>query len=132
MNEAPEGVTLAGPLEGLEDKTLLLADDDKPFVGRLARAMEARGFQVTIVETVAEGLAAIRQAPPEVAPGGAVAVELYAIDPAGRVRPAADAVSWSLCTAPKPPPENNVVSPISQMLLTSAGRMPAFAGKREG
>jgi two-component system, response regulator RegA len=64
MNEAPEGVTLAGPLDSLEDRTLLLADDDKPFVGRLARAMEARGFQVTIVETVAEGLAAIRQAPP--------------------------------------------------------------------
>jgi len=64
MNEAPEGVTLASPLDSLEDRTLLLADDDKPFVGRLARAMEARGFQVTMVETVAEGLAAIRQAPP--------------------------------------------------------------------
>jgi two-component system, response regulator RegA len=64
MNEAPEGVTLAGSLDTLEDRTLLLADDDKPFVGRLARAMEARGFQVTMVETVAEGLAAIRQAPP--------------------------------------------------------------------
>jgi two-component system, response regulator RegA len=64
MNEAPEGVTLAGTLDTLEDRTLLLADDDKPFIGRLARAMEARGFQVTMVETVAEGLAAIRQAPP--------------------------------------------------------------------
>jgi two-component system, response regulator RegA len=64
MNEAPEGVTVASPLDSLEDRTLLLADDDKPFIGRLARAMEARGFQVTMVETVAEGLAAIRQAPP--------------------------------------------------------------------
>ena len=27
---------------------------------------------------------------------------------------------------------NNVVSPISQMLLTSAGRMPAFSGNRDG
>ena len=28
--------------------------------------------------------------------------------------------------------ENSVVSPISQMLLTSAGKMPAFAGNRDG
>jgi two-component system, response regulator RegA len=28
------------------DKTLLLVDDDKPFLTRLARAMETRGFEV--------------------------------------------------------------------------------------
>jgi two-component system response regulator RegA len=47
-----------------EDRSLLLADDDKPFLVRLTRAMEARGFQVTAVETVAEGLAAVRLSPP--------------------------------------------------------------------
>jgi two-component system response regulator RegA len=64
MNEVAEKVVFSGQPDSLEDRTLLLADDDKPFVGRLARAMEARGFQVVTVETVAEGLAAIRQAPP--------------------------------------------------------------------
>jgi two-component system response regulator RegA len=64
MNEARENTATLAPTDRLEDRTLLLADDDKPFVSRLARAMEARGFQVTIVETVAEGQAAIRQSPP--------------------------------------------------------------------
>jgi two-component system response regulator RegA len=41
------------------DKTLLIVDDDKPFLSRLARAMEGRGFIVTAVQSVAEGLAAI-------------------------------------------------------------------------
>ena len=47
--------------------SLLLVDDDKPFVTRLARAMEARGFSVSIAESVAAGLAAIQQNPPSFA-----------------------------------------------------------------
>lgn len=47
-----------------QDKTLLLVDDDKPFLTRLARAMEARGFTVCMAESVAEGIAEVkRQAP---------------------------------------------------------------------
>jgi two-component system response regulator RegA len=46
------------------DKTLLIVDDDKPFLNRLSRAMASRGFVVTIAETVVEGLAAIQKAPP--------------------------------------------------------------------
>ncbi|HLH12754.1 MAG TPA: ActR/PrrA/RegA family redox response regulator transcription factor [Methylovirgula sp.] len=46
------------------DKTLLIVDDDRPFLSRLSRAMEGRGFIVTAVQSVAEGLAAIAQAPP--------------------------------------------------------------------
>ena len=42
------------------DPTLLLVDDDKPFLQRLARAMESRGFQVTTAESVEEGIAAVR------------------------------------------------------------------------
>ena len=42
-----------------EDKSLLIVDDDRPFCQRLARAMESRGFVVTAVSSVAEGLAAI-------------------------------------------------------------------------
>jgi two-component system response regulator RegA len=47
-----------------DDKSLLLVDDDKPFLTRLARAMEARGFEVTAVDTVAAGLAAVEANPP--------------------------------------------------------------------
>lgn len=38
-----------------EDRTLLLVDDDAPFLNRLARAMETRGFDVTIAGSVKEG-----------------------------------------------------------------------------
>ncbi len=47
-----------------KDKTLLLVDDDKPFLTRLARAMELRGFEVRMAETVAEGIEQVRKTPP--------------------------------------------------------------------
>jgi two-component system response regulator RegA len=46
------------------DRTLLLVDDDKPFLTRLARAMETRGFIVTTADAVSEALAAVRASPP--------------------------------------------------------------------
>lgn len=46
------------------DKSLLIVDDDEPFRRRLARAMEKRGFETVMAESVAEGLAAVRTAPP--------------------------------------------------------------------
>jgi two-component system, response regulator RegA len=49
------------------DKTLLLVDDDKPFVTRLARAMEIRGFEVLTAESVAEGIAQVKRAAPSFA-----------------------------------------------------------------
>lgn len=45
-------------------KSLLIVDDDRPFLTRLARAMESRGYQVNTAETVQDGIAAIRQEPP--------------------------------------------------------------------
>ena len=39
-----------------EKPTLLIIDDDRPFLNRLARAMENRGFNVTTAETVADGM----------------------------------------------------------------------------
>lgn len=51
-------------IANLADKTLILLDDDAPFRQRLARALEARGFQVTAVESVAEALTAIDASPP--------------------------------------------------------------------
>jgi two-component system, response regulator RegA len=39
------------------DRTLLLVDDDEPFVKRLAKAMEKRGFLPETAQSVAEGRA---------------------------------------------------------------------------
>jgi two-component system response regulator RegA len=46
------------------ERTLLIVDDDRPFLNRLARAMEGFGFRVATAETVADGIAAIRSAAP--------------------------------------------------------------------
>ncbi|MCO4317002.1 ActR/PrrA/RegA family redox response regulator transcription factor [Phyllobacterium sp. 21LDTY02-6] len=43
-----------------DDPTLLLVDDDKPFLQRLARAMESRGFTVATAESVEAGLASVK------------------------------------------------------------------------
>ncbi len=44
---------------GMAETSLLIVDDDRPFSGRLARAMEGRGYEVRVAESVAEGLAAV-------------------------------------------------------------------------
>lgn len=46
------------------DPSLLLVDDDVPFLRRLARAMERRGFHVQTAETVAQGKAIATTQPP--------------------------------------------------------------------
>ena len=46
------------------DRTLLIVEDDKSFLQRLARAMESRGFTVTTAESIAEGLSALETATP--------------------------------------------------------------------
>lgn len=48
-------------------RSLLICDDDRPFAERLARAMAVRGYNPTVAISVAEGVAAIAQAPPEFA-----------------------------------------------------------------
>jgi two-component system, response regulator RegA len=52
------------PNAALADRSLLLVDDDKTFLTRLARAMEARGYQVDAVSNVADGLATLTRNPP--------------------------------------------------------------------
>ncbi|PZQ97709.1 MAG: two-component system response regulator [Cereibacter sphaeroides] len=47
-----------------EDRTLLLVDDDEPFVKRLAKAMEKRGFIPQTAESVAEGKSMALAKPP--------------------------------------------------------------------
>ena len=67
-----QGVDSASNRPGTgEDMSLLLVDDDKPFLTRLARAMEGRGYSVRTADSVAAGLAALaaardaRPSPPE-------------------------------------------------------------------
>jgi two-component system response regulator RegA len=64
MNDLIKTAEVSSELAGFEDRSLLLADDDRPFLTRLTRAMESRGFQVTAVDSVAEGLATIRRIAP--------------------------------------------------------------------
>ncbi len=49
------------------DRSLLVVDDDGPFLRRLARAMEARGFVVDTAESVSEGIEKSKSAPPKYA-----------------------------------------------------------------
>lgn len=59
---AEELAELIGP-----DNSLLLVDDDGPFIRRMARAMEQRGFVVEIAESVADGIAKGKSNPPRYA-----------------------------------------------------------------
>ncbi len=47
-----------------EDRSLLIVDDDEPFLRRLARAMEKRGFEPELAQTVAAGQAIANARPP--------------------------------------------------------------------
>ena len=58
MNEIEQ----SRPIRG--DKSLLIVDDDKPFLQRLARAMESRGFLVDTADSVAEGMRKAEAGPP--------------------------------------------------------------------
>jgi two-component system, response regulator RegA len=46
------------------DNTLLIVDDDRAFLVRLARAMEARGFEVEAAASVEDGLSSLKRRPP--------------------------------------------------------------------
>ncbi|MEM8795297.1 MAG: ActR/PrrA/RegA family redox response regulator transcription factor [Pseudomonadota bacterium] len=48
----------------LEDSSLLIVDDDKPFVQRLGRAMESRGFDVATAESVKDGVEILNEKAP--------------------------------------------------------------------
>jgi two-component system response regulator RegA len=51
-------------MANVAERSLLIVDDDKSFVQRLARAMEGRGFEVMIAEAVAEGLQHVAKSAP--------------------------------------------------------------------
>jgi two-component system response regulator RegA len=47
-----------------EDRSLLIVDDDEAFLRRLARAMEKRGFEIELAQSVAAGQAIATARPP--------------------------------------------------------------------
>jgi len=59
MTDIDNGATM-----NTEERTLLIVDDDRPFLTRLARAMESREFLVETAESVSEGLARVKASPP--------------------------------------------------------------------
>ncbi len=64
MADAPDEGQ-AALAEGIgPDNSLLILDDDEAFRRRLARAMEKRGFEPVMAESVAEGLSHVRASPP--------------------------------------------------------------------
>jgi two-component system, response regulator RegA len=46
------------------ERSLLIVEDDKSFLQRLARAMETRGFAVSTAESAADGLLQVEKSPP--------------------------------------------------------------------
>lgn len=52
-----EDIVRAG--DGAVHPSLLIVDDDRPFLARLAKAMETRGYRVTTAGSVDEGMSAI-------------------------------------------------------------------------
>jgi two-component system response regulator RegA len=58
ISTTPQGVHVP------QDNTLLIVDDDRAFLQRLARAMEARGFAVEAAASVEEGLTLLKRRPP--------------------------------------------------------------------
>jgi two-component system, response regulator RegA len=55
-----DATTTAPPNE----RSLLIVEDDKSFLQRLARALESRGFTVMTAESVSDGLQHVEKAPP--------------------------------------------------------------------
>jgi len=66
-------------------------------------ALDDRPWLVTTFQILG-----VKADPPEVAPGGAVTMEVVALDPAFAADPSATA--WTLCRAPKPLGENRVAA----------------------
>ena len=58
ISEAPAPVEFAG------ERTVLVVEDDRSFLQRLAKALEQRGFTVSTAESVADGLLQLEKSAP--------------------------------------------------------------------
>jgi len=63
-NKRKDKVVVSEELDLGDDTTLLLVDDDEPFLRRLSKAMEKRGFSVETADSVAGGKAIASARPP--------------------------------------------------------------------
>jgi len=98
-------------LENLpSERTLLIVEDDRSFLTRLAKALEQRGFSVTTAESVADGLLQVERSAPAFA-----VVDMRLGDGNGldvisalkRRRPEARAIMPSPLDPPLPEPDNH-------------------------
>ena len=65
MDVAMNEVTAPAPMQSVpSERTLLIVEDDRSFLQRLAKALEQRGFTVETAETVADGLLQVERAAP--------------------------------------------------------------------
>jgi two-component system response regulator RegA len=64
IQEHPLMTDLSSNIQSLPDRSLLVMDDDAPLRSRLGRALEARGFDVTMVASVSEAMDAVKSHPP--------------------------------------------------------------------
>jgi two-component system response regulator RegA len=55
---------VASSIAALPEKTVLVMDDDAPLRTRLGRALEQRGFEVTLVGSVSEAIDTVKSKPP--------------------------------------------------------------------
>ncbi len=62
MNDAASTAALRAKTPG--ERSLLIVEDDKSFLQRLAKALETRGFTVKIAESVTDGLQRVEQDAP--------------------------------------------------------------------
>jgi two-component system response regulator RegA len=64
LQSDPAMTDQASPAQSAEGQTLLIVDDDKAFLQRLARAMEKRGFITETAESVSEARAKVEASNP--------------------------------------------------------------------
>lgn len=61
MNEIAETPTA---IDGIAERTVLVVEDDRSFLQRLAKALEQRGFTIETAESVADGLSLLEKSAP--------------------------------------------------------------------
>jgi two-component system, response regulator RegA len=67
IHEGKPDVTGLGQISNATERSLLIVDDDRPFLSRLAKAMEARGYKVMTAASVGDGMNAIARTAPDFA-----------------------------------------------------------------
>lgn len=67
VHDRKTGVSETGHTAMQGERSLLIVDDDRPFLSRLAKAMESRGYTVVTAASVGDGLSALSKSAPDYA-----------------------------------------------------------------